>query len=540
VSHSAFAAEDVVTPSNTQLPEWFYQELIAIKKDVSDLDAKQVSEDEVKNLKHRLSKVETVLELSEKDLDKRLDAQDKFIDAIYASTDRFGIIVGVLGSLIAFFSFLFSWNARREAVASAKQEAQNALDGWTDNKGAEITKAFDVKLKELNQRHEKELEVIREQAEVQTADNDITEAYILANQKRDAEAIRRIHYVIQRFWESDLLRHQKILAKAMYFRGLIFYASNEPEKEIKAYDELIKQFKDNNELAIQEYVAKALMNKGITLGQLDGRSEDAIKAYDELINQFKDNDELVIQEQVAKALLNKGVRLGQLDGSEDEILVYDELINQFKDSNELVIQEQVAKALVNKGVTLGQLERPEEIKVYDEVIERFKGRGELALEVEVARALYNKALGLGKKGYIKDALVVCEEFDQRFKDRKEPQLLKIHVDLHLNKAEGIYLTQDKAAAKKAIEYAISIIPEGQDYQGHAVMEILKLMIDESSISKVFSRIESITTEEIAWSFKELKPAIEKLESPKKEQVEAITRFFEEHKDKIKLREELGL
>ncbi|WP_429197018.1 tetratricopeptide repeat protein, partial [Aeromonas veronii] len=68
------------------------------------------------------------------------------------------------------------------------------------------------------------------------------------------------------------------------------------------------------------------------------RSEDAITVYDELIQRFGTSDVAEIQEQVAKALLNKGVTLGQLDRSEDAITVYDELIQRFGTSDVAEIQ----------------------------------------------------------------------------------------------------------------------------------------------------------------------------------------------------------
>lgn len=462
MSHLAFAAEDVVTPSNTQqkanaqLPEWFYRELISIKKDVSDFDATGATKDDIQELRERISKTVVRLEESQLRIDERfLDQNERITDIADSnsfSIALFSAIAGVLGTLIAVFSIYSSWKANREAVASAKQEAQNALDGWTDDKGAEITKAFDVKLKELNQRHEKELEVIREQAEVQAADSDITEAYILANQKRNDEAVRRIHYVIQRFWKSDLLRHQKIVAKAMFYRGIVLNTSHKPKAAINAYDELLKRFKDNDELAIQEFLAMALLNKGVQLSNFDN-----LKA----------------------------------------------------------------------------------IQVFEELDERYKGKTELVLEVQVANALNNKANILGNIGSLKTAIEVCEELDQRFKGREEPELIGQRINVCVNKAEWVLITQDKSAAKAAIEYALSIMPDDEGSERRAALEMLRVIIGESSVSEVFCYIKNIhQAERLKWGFSELKPIIAELSSPTKEQVEAIVRFFEKHKDKAKLKEEL--
>ena len=74
----------------------------------------------------------------------------------------------------------------------------------------------------------------------------------------------------------------------------------------------------------------------------------------------------------AKALVNKGVTLGTLGRSEEEIGVYDDVVARFGGAAELALLEPVARALVNKGVALGTLGRSEEsIGVYDDVVARF-------------------------------------------------------------------------------------------------------------------------------------------------------------------------
>ncbi|MDZ7297569.1 MAG: hypothetical protein ONB50_06240, partial [candidate division KSB1 bacterium] len=98
-------------------------------------------------------------------------------------------------------------------------------------------------------------------------------------------------------------------------------------------------------------VAKALRNKGITLGQLK-RSEEALAAYDEVLRRFGEATELPLREQVATALVNKGYRLGQLKRSEEELAAYDEVLRRFGEATELPLREQVAMALNGIGFKL--------------------------------------------------------------------------------------------------------------------------------------------------------------------------------------------
>jgi len=69
-----------------------------------------------------------------------------------------------------------------------------------------------------------------------------------------------------------------------------------------------------------------------------------------LIKKFDGHSELVIQEQVAKAMINKGIRLGQTEQPEEEIATYDALIEKFDGHSKLAIQEQVAKAVALKRI----------------------------------------------------------------------------------------------------------------------------------------------------------------------------------------------
>jgi tetratricopeptide (TPR) repeat protein len=80
-------------------------------------------------------------------------------------------------------------------------------------------------------------------------------------------------------------------------------------------------------------VARALVNKGVTQGQL-GDSAAAIESYDALLARFGDSAEPELQVQVAKALVNKGVAQGQLGDSAAAIESYDALLARFGDSAE--------------------------------------------------------------------------------------------------------------------------------------------------------------------------------------------------------------
>ena len=60
-----------------------------------------------------------------------------------------------------------------------------------------------------------------------------------------------------------------------------------------------------------------------------GRNEEAIAAYDEVVRRYASRSEAQIAEWVAKALCNKGVRLGQMGRNEEAIAAHDEAVRRY-------------------------------------------------------------------------------------------------------------------------------------------------------------------------------------------------------------------
>jgi hypothetical protein len=70
--------------------------------------------------------------------------------------------------------------------------------------------------------------------------------------------------------------------------------------------------------------------------------------YDDLVVRFGSDSETVLREEVAKALLNKGITLRQLGRSGEELAVYNELIARFGNASETELIGIVSRARANK------------------------------------------------------------------------------------------------------------------------------------------------------------------------------------------------
>ncbi len=118
-----------------------------------------------------------------------------------------------------------------------------------------------------------------------------------------------------------------------------------------------------------------------------GRLDDAIGLFTQIVERFSSSIEPERRTWHAKALVNRGLSLGGLGRGEEAISVYDDVVGRFGMAGEPALREQVARALVNKGIRLGELGRGEEaISVYDDVVGRFGTAGEPALRRLVVKA----------------------------------------------------------------------------------------------------------------------------------------------------------
>jgi tetratricopeptide (TPR) repeat protein len=149
---------------------------------------------------------------------------------------------------------------------------------------------------------------------------------------------------------------------------------------------------------LREWVAKALINKGLALGKLE-RTEESVAVYDEVVRRFGSATELSLRNQVARALANKGSALGKLERQEESNAVYDEVVQRFGASTEPALREQVANAfnsfsfrlLCDSKKALTMNKKPTAIKLLDQALEKI---------VFALRYMPEAPILLGNQGYI--------------------------------------------------------------------------------------------------------------------------------------------
>ncbi|HXJ93627.1 MAG TPA: tetratricopeptide repeat protein [Terriglobia bacterium] len=227
---------------------------------------------------------------------------------------------------------------------------------------------------------------------------------------------------------SDLLTGQpemvpaERVARALLNKGVTLGTLGRGEEAIAAYNEVVHRFAECREAAFREQVARALVSKGATLKTL-GRSEEAIAAYEEVGRRFSESRVPALREQVAKALVNKGETLTILNRSEEAILAYHAVLDRFSGSPAPTLRKQVARAVLNMGDRLWEVKRGDEaITVYEDALPLFSASSNPAVRELAALVLVAKGYALGRLDRSEEAIAAYDEVLRRFSDSAEPAL----------------------------------------------------------------------------------------------------------------------
>ena len=255
------------------------------------------------------------------------------------------------------------------------------------------------------------------------------------------DAVAAYEEVILRFGESEIPAVLDWVAKALVNKGVALGTLSRPQEALETFDEVVLRFGESDIQTFRESVASALLNRAKPLDALN-RLHDVLETCDEVVRRFGESDMPPLLERVAIALVNKGNGLDALNRPQDALESYDEVVRRFGESEVPALLEQVAKALVNKGATLGVLNRPQDaLESYDEVVRRF-GESEVpGLLESVANALASRGYTLGTLCRPQDVLEACDEVVRRFGKSETPALLAPVATALMNKGAALGMLQ---------------------------------------------------------------------------------------------------
>ena len=230
--------------------------------------------------------------------------------------------------------------------------------------------------------------------------------------------------MVLRFGKSEDPAIQEWVAKALVNKGVALHTLQRPDDAVAACDEVMDRFGTSEMPILQEAVARALVNKGFAFNALQ-RQDDALAAFDEVVRRFGTSETPDLQESVAQALVGKGIAFDALQRQDDALAAFDEVVRRFGTSETPDLQESVAQALVGKGIAFDALQRQDDaLAAFDEVVRRFGTSKTPDLQESVARALVNKGVALHTLQRPDDAVAACDEVMDRFGTSEMPILQK--------------------------------------------------------------------------------------------------------------------
>ena len=220
------------------------------------------------------------------------------------------------------------------------------------------------------------------------------------------------------------------------------------EDTLAGCEEMERRFGDSKDPAVQKWVAKALVIKGIAFGTLQ-QPDNALTAFDEVLRRFGTIETSALQANVGNALLLKASILLGLDRFEDSLAVGDELMRRFGASETPVLLAMVAMALVYRGIAFSALQPPDldnALAAYDEVLRRLETGRVPDSVVTITLALSGKAfLELWRRQFgaaIETAGRLLEQ------DSVEPSEYRIRG--HLIRAEAFLAEEKKGSPQTGV------------------------------------------------------------------------------------------
>jgi len=531
-------------PNTQNNHDFVYQQLFSMHSQLASLDEKLQQQKTLGNDVKTLEAAQQALTIQLSRFQAQLEAQDKLqasqftgfdgrISDIASNTNMWGMAFTIFGLIITVAAIALGFSAKNRAVYEAKLAANTASDShmlqWLeDNKGKLISETK-VELEKVSLELKDRAEKLA--AEARAALSKIEHDLI--------EESKRI--VTSNTGEADkgLNKHNKpptgASAKSWFKVGLSAFENNEYDDALKAWAKVLQLLDQKEE---PELYAITLMNQGITYGQQE-KFEDALNSYASLIEQFKDSTNEGVQIQVVRAMLNQGGAYSKQEKFEDALNIYASLIEYYKDLLDEEVQIRVVMAMFNQGIIYDKQEKFEDaLNSYASLIEQFKSSSNEEIQIWVAEAMCNHSAVYGLKKDFSTALKSHSMLLETFHNSENSEIKKIIANSKANIAELALLYE---ASEQVLTRVTEVEELITNQQVLAVMQFIRFLLNDKTIEEVFAALAAIPAEmKLKWSFREIKDYLANFEGQKLQQVQAIVRFFEQHKDIEKLRIELGL
>ena len=252
----------------------------------------------------------------------------------------------------------------------------------------------------------------------------LDEARAFNKRERFEDALPILDEIERRLNEGGLPVMALLATKVLLLKGMTLgILVGREEEALAACDEVLRRFGDSESADVLAGVANAICAK-VGILSATGREEEALAACDEVLRRFGDSESAGVLTEVASALDRKVGILGATGREEEALAACDEVLRRFGDSESAGVLRRVASALDRKVGILGATGREEEaLAACDEVLRRFGDSESAGVLRRVASALDRKVGILGAAGREEEALAACDEVLRRFGDSESEGVL---------------------------------------------------------------------------------------------------------------------
>ncbi len=273
----------------------------------------------------------------------------------------------------------------------------------------------------------------------------VIRAKALACLDRVSDAIPLLREWMAREWlaqsddEAQEPRVAASVAMALYDLGGLLLDSGQAESALEIADEILTRFGHSSELALQDWIARALRIKAVSLVRKDCY-EQALAVEEDALRRYGKRPPSEQPYAGLDALLGKAWALSQLNRTHDAIVSYDELVSCYGRERTLYAREKIAQSLEGKAfILLEDGRNAEAIAVIDDLCARLARAGEPRLQVRLAGGLNIKALALERLNRLDEAIEIHDAALVRWADTRHPVLEEIVAAMHTQKANCLKL-----------------------------------------------------------------------------------------------------
>ena len=290
---------------------------------------------------------------------------------------------------------------------------------------------------------------------IQQAKCMLSEATALRASGDTSHAIEIYDNLFLRFGGVDNPEMIELVDLAMAGKCISLSGSGNFDEYVKYLDEMMERFDKRSSLLGRDFIAKALILKGVFLVH-NSDSQGAMEVYDQIISRFGGDTLPEVQAAVAFALFYKGMYLGETGNREAEIACYDDVLSRYGDSISLQIQELTARAMLRKAVAIhlmGDIDAAKQI--CEAIIYKFNGNENSEIKERIGGALALRALYYISIGDIKSAIFDLDDALDRLRSLDNPNLKELISKIINMKAKILLKEGDIHNSLKAYDLIIA-------------------------------------------------------------------------------------